>query len=424
MSSNANMDRKSVAKNYRFLAIMLGAMILGCIAGWQFPQFGHKIKPFGTVFINMMFCVVVPLVFASISGSVANMRSRKRAGKIMGTTVAVFVVTGAIAAAIMFVLMKIIPPVPSAWTELPSEALGEYASLSDMIVNFFTASDFVGLLSRRAMLPLIVFSILFGFATNLAGGPDSVIGKWLEGLTAVMMQFVKIITYYAPIAFFAIFADLVATYGSEVIGNYGRALAVYYPLCFIYIFTAFPLFAWFGGGKHGVKTMLKHIARPAIVSLGTCSSVATIPTNLNEAEETGINKEVAEMVCPLGATMHMDGSCFSCVLKIAFVLGALGQDMSWGMIVPVILVAVLSSVGMSGVPGGGYIGEYIICSIFFPQHIEIAFPILVAIGNLVDPPATMINSAGDYVTCYIVSRFCDGRDWLDKAMAKKDTANV
>ena len=427
------MEKKSVAKNYRFLAIMLGAMILGAAVGWIFPnvldadgnvvdQGASVIKPLGTVFINMMFCVVVPLVFASIAGSVANMRSRKRAGKIMGTTVAVFVITGAIAAVIMFVLMKLVPPVLTPWADLPREALGEYASLSDMIVNFFTASDFVGLLSRRAMLPLIVFSILFGFATNLAGGADSVIGKWLSGLTDVMMKFVQIITYYAPIAFFAIFADLVATYGPQVVGNYGRALAVYYPLCFIYIFTAFPLFAWFGGGKGGVKAMFQHVARPAIVSLGTCSSVATIPTNLAAAEETGINKEVAEMVCPLGATMHMDGSCFSCVLKIAFVLGAMGQDMSWGMIVPVILVAVLSSVGMSGVPGGGYIGEYIICSIFFPQHIEIAFPILVAIGNLVDPPATMINSAGDYVVCFLVSRFTEGKDWLQKALSAKKAA--
>ena len=159
-----------------------------------------------------------------------------------------------------------------------------------------------------------------------------------------------------------------------------------------------------------------------MVSLGTCSSVATIPTNMEEAADTGISKDVSDMVLPLGATMHMDGSCFSCVLKIAFVLGVFGQRLNLGMLLPVILVAVLSSVGMSGVPGGGYIGEYIICSIFFPQHIEIAFPILVAIGNLVDPPATMINSAGDYVVCYIVSRFADGKDWLDKAIAKKSAS--
>jgi Na+/H+-dicarboxylate symporter len=165
--------------------------------------------------------------------------------------------------------------------------------------------------------------------------------------------------------------------------------------------------------------MFQHITKPAVVSLGTCSSVATIPTNMEEADATGISKDISDIVLPLGATMHMDGSCFSCVLKIAFVLGVFGNDLSIGMLIPVVLVAVLSSVGMSGVPGGGYIGEYIICSIFFPDSIEMAFPILVAIGNLVDPPATMINASGDYVVTYIVSRFVDGKDWLQKTLASK-----
>ena len=413
------MDKKSIAKNYRFMAIMIGAMIAGAITGWVAPNVGTMIKPLGTVFINMMFCIVVPLVFASIASSVANTKSRKRAGKIMGTTVATFVITGAIAAVIMFLLVKAFPPVLTPWAEVPSEEMGSYATMSEMIVNFFTVPDFTNLLSRKAMLPLIVFSVLFGFAVNLNGGSDTIIGKWLEDLTSVMLKFVQIVTYYAPIAFFAIFADLVATYGSQIMEGYGRALILYYPLCFVYIFTAFPLFAWFGGGKNGVKTMFQHITRPAVVSLGTCSSVATIPTNLEEAAQTGISNDVAEMVIPLGATMHMDGSCFSCVLKIAFVLGVFGNDLSIGMLIPVVLVAVLSSVGMSGVPGGGYIGEYIICSIFFPDSIEMAFPILVAIGNLVDPPATMINASGDYVVTYIVSRFVDGKDWLQKTLAAK-----
>ena len=290
------MDKKSVAKNYRFLAILLSCMVAGALLGWFRPKWGHSIAFLGTVFINMMFCVVVPLVFASIAGSVANMESRQRAGKIMGVTVGTFVITGAIAAVLMFVLMKLFPPVLTPWADMVAEEIGEHASFTEMIVNFFTSSDFVGLLSRRAMLPLIVFSILFGFSVQMTGGKDSSIGKWLAGLSDVMMKFVQIITYYAPIAFFAIFADLVATYGSEVAKGYGRALLVYYPLCFIYIFTAFPLFAWFGGGKGAVGIMFRHIARPAVVSLGTCSSVATIPTNLEEAAETGIDRDIAGMV--------------------------------------------------------------------------------------------------------------------------------
>ena len=209
-----------------------------------------------------------------------------------------------------------------------------------------------------------------------------------------------------------------ATYGPQISGAYGRALAVYYPLCLVYVFTAFPLFSRFGGGRRGPGVMLRNIGRPALVSLGTCSSVATIPSNLEAAERSGISRDVAEMVIPLGATMHMDGSCFSCVLKVAFVWGVFGQELRWSSLPAVVTVAVLSSVGMSGVPGGGYIGEYIICSLLFPTQMELAFPILVAIGNLVDPPATMINASGDYVISFIVSRFADGKNWLEKALAK------
>ena len=426
------MDIKSFKSNYGILIAMVAAIIIGCLIGALWPNTydgegnmtatgASVLKPLGTVFINLMFCIVVPLVFASIAGAVANMQSRKRAGKVMGTTITAFLVTGAIAAVIMIVLMKLIPPVTEPWGTLSAGEVGEQKSLADLLVSFFTAEDFVGLLSRRAMLPLIVFSILFGFGVQLNGGKNSVIAKWLEDLSGVMMQIVKIITYYAPIAFLGFFADLVATYGPAIAGSYGRGLAVYYPVCLVYVLIAFPLFAWFGGGKQGPRVMFRHILRPAVTSLGTCSSVATIPTNLEVAKETGLPKDVSEIVIPLGATMHMDGSCFSCVLKIAFLFGVFGIPFEGiETYLLVILVAVVSSVGMSGIPGGGDIGEFIMCSIFFPTQLEIAYPIAITIGNLVDPPATMVNSAGDYVISFVVARFTDGKDWLEKALASKE----
>jgi len=152
------MQKKSVIKNYIFLGILLGSMVLGGITGWAAPKFADTLAPFGKVFINMMFCIVVPLVFASISSSVAKMKSKKRAGKILGTTIATFVITGTVAAVIMFVLMKMFPPVLHAWKDIPAQKMGEVAPLSEIIVNFFTADDFVGLLTRKAMLPLIIFS--------------------------------------------------------------------------------------------------------------------------------------------------------------------------------------------------------------------------------------------------------------------------
>ena len=166
--------------------------------------------------------------------------------------------------------------------------------------------------------------------------------------------------------------------------------------------------------------MFRNLLGPAVTSLGTCSSVATIPTNLAAAEETGISRDVSEIVLPLGATMHMDGSCFSCVLKIAVLFGALGIPFEGaGLFAKILLVAVFSSVAMSGIPGGGYIGEYIICAILFPDQMAIAYPIAISIGNLVDPPATMINASGDYVVSFIVSRFVDGKDWLTRQLSAK-----
>ena len=157
--------------------------------------------------------------------------------------------------------------------------------------------------------------------------------------------------------------------------------------------------------------MLKHIFKPAAVSFGTCSSVATIPTNLEAADETGISREVSQIVIPLGATMHMDGSAMGAIIKVAFLFGMFGLPFNSGRAILAIVVAVFSSVAMSGIPGGGGTGELVLCSLFFPAHISVAFPIALAIGELIDPPATMVNAAGDYVATFIVSRFTEGKDY-------------
>ena len=181
---------KNFLKHYGLLTTMLLAILSGCLVGAFWPN-ATVFKPLGTVFINLMFCLVVPMVFASIAGSVANMGSPKRAGKIMAVTIVSFLLTATVAGLIMFVLVLIFPPVLNAWGSIPETGIGEYATLSELIVNFFTAEDFVSLLSRRAMLPLIVFSLLFGFAVNLIGGSQTLMGTWLKDLSAVMLKFVK-----------------------------------------------------------------------------------------------------------------------------------------------------------------------------------------------------------------------------------------
>ena len=419
---------KKFLKNYGFITTMLLGIIAGCIVGAFFPavkdaegniiEAGATIlEPLGTVFINLMFCIVVPMVFCSICSAIANMDSMKKAGKIMGVTVVTFMVTAAIAALIMYVIARVFPLVQGQY-EMTEGEVGQTLGLADMIINFFTKPDFPELWSRRAILPLIIFAILCGFGIQMAGGRKTMTAKLLEDITNCIMKVVKIITYYAPVGFFGFFATLVATYGPELIGDYSRTLIIYYVLCFAYMFVFFPIYARFGGGKGAVKVMFSHLFKPAAVSFGTCSSVATIPTNMEAAEDTGISKDISDIVLPLGATMHMDGSAMSAIVKVAFLFGIFGKDFGTGEAILAILVAVFSSVAMSGIPGGGGTGELVLCTIFFPEQMAIAYPIAIALGNLVDPPATMVNAAGDYVVSYIVARFVDGKNWLQKQLKK------
>lgn len=429
-----HMAKKSFFKSYGFIIFMLLGIIGGCVVGALNPvvkdasgevisKGATVLEPLGTVFINLMFCVVVPMVFCSISSAIANMSSAKRAGKVMGVTVATFFVTAAIAAVIMYIVVRVIP-ITSGTYEVTEGEVGATLGVADMIINFFTKPDFVELWSRRAILPLIIAAVFFGFGIQMAGGKETLTAKILDDLTNCIMKVIKIITYYAPVGFFGFFAYLVATYGPDLIGDYSRTLIIYYVLCFVYMFVFFPIYARFGGGKGGAKVMWKHLFRPAAVSFGTCSSVATIPTNMEVAEETGISKEVTNIVLPMGATMHMDGSAMSAIIKVAFLFGIFGMDFGTSQAILAIIVAVFSSVAMSGIPGGGGTGELVLCTIFFPDQLAIAFPIALALGNLVDPPATMVNAAGDYVASFIVERYVNGKDWLQKKLAKKSEPNT
>ena len=409
---------KNFLKNYGFIIFMLIGIVAGCVTGAVWPG-ATALEPLGTLFINMMFCIVVPMVFCSIASAIANMDNAKRAGKVMGATLATFFVTAAIAAVIMYVDCRFVPLVSSSYEAVEGE-VGEAMSVGEMIVAFFTKPDFSELLSRRAILPLIVFAVLFGFGVQMSGGKQTMVAKFLAGATDALMNMVKLVSYYAPIGFFGFFACLVATYGPELIGDYSKTLLIYYVLCFVYMFTMFPLYARFGGGKGGAKVMFKNLFKPAAVSFGTCSSVATIPTNMEAAEKTGISKEVSNVVLPMGATMHMDGSAMSAIIKVAFLFGVFGKDFGTGEAILAIVVAVFSSVAMSGIPGGGGTGELVLCTIFFPDQLAIAYPIALALGNLVDPPATMVNAAGDYVASFIVERLVNGKNWLqDKLHSQK-----
>ena len=407
-------ESNSVWKAYRFPIILLCAIAVGCVIGAVMGKDALVLKPLGDLFINAMFMVVVPLVFTTICSAVASMSSMERLGKVMRSLVVVFLITGALAAILMLVTVTIFPPAQGA--NIQMQAAGEIQAFStpDQIVKAFTTDDFVNLLSRRAMLPLILFTIFFGFCLQSLGERGRSIGRGISVVADAMLQMVKYLMYYAPIGLGAYFATLVGDYGPQLLGAYFRSMVVYHVATFGYFFVAFTIYSWWATDGRGVRVFWSKIIAPALMALGSGSSTATLPINLEAATNMGIPRDISEIVLPIGAPAHMEGSCLSGILKISFLFGIFGLPFTGlGTMATAVAVAVLSGVVLSGIPGGGLVGEMLIVSLYgFPPE---AFPIIATIGFLVDPAATMVNATGDTCSALIISRLVEGKDWFAKA---------
>lgn len=406
--------KQKIWESYRFPIILIGAIILGCVIGMVMGENAVVLKPLGEIFLNLMFTIVVPLVFLTISSAVGSMVNMKRLGKILGTLLGTFLATGFVAGVLSIIIVKLIPPALGANISVTAvDGTAESLKISEQVVGMLTVNDFSGLFSKSNMVPLIVFSILFGLAVSAIGGEDNIVSRGLNALTQVILKLVDYIMMYAPIGLGAYFAALIGEFGPQLLGSYGRLISIYYPTCLGYFLIFFTLYAFFAAGRVGVKVMFKNILPPAVTSLATQSSIATLPVNLDAAAKIGIPKDIRDIVLPIGATVHLDGTVISAVTKIAFLFGLYGRDFSGiGNYAAALAIAVLGGVAMSGIPGGGLISEMMIVNMFgFPAE---AFPIIATIGFLVDPPCTCVNAAGDTVAAMIVTRVTEGKDWLKK----------
>lgn len=389
-------------KNYIFPILLIVSMILGSIVGIFFPNFSENIKPLGDIFLNLMFTLVVPLVFTTIVSSISNMSSIKRLTKILRNTFIIFIITSFIASLIMLIF-SLLFPVTTPNIELIKSTV-EKVSVLEQIASALTVSDFNNLLSRSNMLALIIFSIIFGIALNLVEKDKKIVGKIFNTLADTMMKMVKIVMYYAPVGIFAYFASLVSNLGPEFVGSYAKMLVLYIIVTIIYFLIIYTIYCYIASGKRGVKNFYKNIFPSILTSLATQSSLASLPTNMEVASKMNIDKDVSNVALPIGSTIHMEGSCMGSILKILFLFSIFGYtNIGIDSYIIALLISVLSGVVMSGIPGGGLIGEMLIVSLYgFPAE---AFIIISTIGWLIDAPATMLNVTGDITSCMLIDKY-------------------
>ena len=399
-------------KNYKSIFLLLGGIIVGSLLGLIFGKQVEIIKPLGDIFLNLLFTAIIPLIFFTISSSIASLEKTEKLGKLFAIIIGVFLGTVIISSILMIVGVLIFPIQQDIIiSKIPLENI-QSTSAGSQITQLLTANDFFELLSRKNMLALVIFSFLIGFASLQSGEKDENFKSFLNSGNEVMKNLLAIIMKLAPIGLGAYFANQVGIFGPQLFGVYAKPLGLYYGVCGFYFVVFFSLYAWISGGKLGFKTFWKNNITPSLTALGTCSSIATIPANLDSAEKMNIPSHIRNVVIPLGAPLHKDGSAMSSVIKIAVIFAIFGKDFTSPQNLIIALgITIIVSVVEGGIPNGGYIGEVLAITVYgFPM--EQALPAAMIVGTLVDPMATLLNANGDLVSAMIVTRISEGKNWL------------
>lgn len=399
---------RNVIKNYKFSIILLSGVIIGALLGIFWGPKATVLQPFADIFLNLVFCLIVPIVFVSISGAIASMTNIGKLKKLLSIFLVVVLVSGLITCILALITVFIFDPSRGAKIDLGVSTDNIKASLN--LVNMITVSDFVDLLSIKNMLPLIIFSIFFGIAVSAIGEKGKPIIALLTSLTEALSKLVSFVMYLAPVGIACYFAALIGNMGSQIVSSVARVSIIYVIFCIVFFIIFSNLFSYWGGGKEGVRRFWKHIWLPLTTAMGTCSSTACIPVNMLACKKMGIPEEISDIIIPLGGSVHKNGVVSVQIIKIAFLLGIFGMPLGTEEILKAILVSIISGVIVGTIPSGGFIGEMFICTAFgFPLE---AVPIIVIMGTLTDPFCTMVNVTGDPAICMLLAKLSDGKDWI------------
>jgi len=390
-------------------------MVLGGVIGLFWGKGAKILQPVADIFLNLLYCCVVPLIFCSLTAAIAKMENLVKLRKILITFLIGTILTGVISCLFMVAAALMFDPAKGAVLDLAEKVEDVNGSMN--FLGMFTVKDFPLLFSKSNLMALIVFTVMFSIAIIMAGEKGKPVLKLMEALSDIIVNVIGIVMKIAPIGLGCYFAILIGEYGDQVIGPLSRAIIIYCAVIIVYFVLSQTIMAYIGAGTAGVKRWWKTALAPTLTALGTCSSAATLPLNMIQGKQLGIPDDIADITIPLGANLHKDGACIIQILKIAFLCSIFGIPYATPRnIIMSIVVAVVASVVMGGIPAGGYVAEIFIISAFgFPT---VAIPVMVLIGTITDAPATVVNVTGDTGLAMVIARIVDGKDWMKKAIAE------
>ncbi|MDW7660624.1 MAG: dicarboxylate/amino acid:cation symporter [Bacillota bacterium] len=383
--------------------ILLG-LVLGIIVGLLLqgaPDIAQTyIKPFGTLFLNLIKMIIVPLVFSSLVVGAASIGDPKSLGRIGGKTLAYYLITTAFAVTIGLLLATVLQP--GAGLSIPVDATAEAAevpSIINTLLNMVPANPLKGLVDGN-ILQVIVFALFLGIGSTAL--PDNVSKPFIsffDSLAEIMYKITAFVMMLAPIGVFALIVPVVSSYGLDVLKPLSMVIFAVYVGCVIHAVlvysSAVKIFA-----KMSPIRFFKGIAPAAVTAFSTSSSAGTLPVTIRSSRDNlGVSEKIASFVLPLGATINMDGTALYQGVCALFLAQVYGIDLSIGQMVTIIITATLGSIGTAGVPGAGFIMlTLVLQSVGLPLE---GLVLIAGIDRILDMARTSVNVIGD-ASCAVV----------------------
>jgi len=413
------------------IKILLG-IGAGTLVGLLAARLGYSgfvltwFKPLGTVFVNLLKLLAVPLVLVSLVDGVTGLRDLRKLSSMGGRTLLIFLCTTVLAVTLGLVLVNIVRPGDYLSTERREDLKARFSTQTDQgfnnaqafkergplspLVDMVPDNLFHALSNNTSMLQVVFFALFMGVAImSLPSDQTQSVRDLFGQLNRIVLLMVDYVMAFAPIGVFALIASLIADLAGndpakalELLGALSvYALTVVLGLALMLLVVYATLVRVFGGLSP--RRFFRVMSPAQLLAFSTSSSNATLPVNLECAEKLGVREEVRTFVLPLGATVNMDGTSLYQAVATVFIAQAFGTDLTWAQQLTIVLTATLASIGSAGVPGAGMVMLVIVLQSVGLESAGIA--LVVAVDRILDMMRTVVNVTGDAMTAVLVDRW-------------------
>jgi len=393
---------------YKILYVqVLVAIVLGALVGWLSPEFAKNdwIKAMGDGFVKLIKMVIAPIIFCTVVSGIAHISEVKKVGRVAVKALIYFEVVSTFALALGLIVGNVLHPGAGFQGQSNAAAVASYAKqASEMrsvdFVLHVIPETVVGAFAQGEILQVLLFAILFGFALMALGERGHTVRSFIDDVAHAIFGVIAIIVKAAPIGAFGAMAYTIGRYGPQALGNLAGLIATFYLTSLVFVVVVLGLIARVAG--FSIFKFLRYIKDELLIVLGTSSSESALPQMMEKLERLGCSKPVVGLVVPTGYSFNLDGTNIYMTLATLFIAQAMNIDLSFGEQLTILVVAMLTSKGASGITGAGFITLAGTLAAVRPELVP-GMAIVLGIDKFMSECRALVNLCGNGVACVVVA---------------------